>query len=471
MSQHAPRPIADQVESLWRQFAQAPALPFRDVLSAQAVAAAFRAEHVTSYDCVYTPLTTVRLLLAQAIDPDPSLRQAVSRLLAERSADGRPALSANTGAYSQARRRLPEGVLQRLTCHAGAELLRQAPDSWRWKGRDVKVVDGTTLSMADTPANQAAYPQPANERPGLGFPLARLVVVFSLAVGTVLDAAVGPFAGKRTGEPALFRRLHGGLHRGDVVLADRYFCSYFEIALLQQQGVDVVMRLHQRRPVDFRTGRRLGQDDHVVVWKKPKRPEWLDAESYGQLPDTLAVRQVRLRGTRPGFRTQTIVVATTLRDPAEVSRLDLTNLYRERWHAELDLRSLKQTMQMSILRGKTPAMVGKELWAHLLAYNLIRTVMAQAAQRHDRQPRTLSFKGALQTLVAFAPHVLLARPDQWPDLAERILDAIVQHRVADRPDRYEPRARKRRYDNFMHLRRPRAEAKALLLKGGCEQFK
>jgi len=471
MPQHSQRPLLDQVESLRRQFAQAPGLPFGDVLTAVDVEDAFRAEGVQGYDCVYTPLTTLRLLLSQALDPDPSLGQAVSRLLAERAATGQASISANTGAYSQARQRLPEGVLPRLTRHVGQALLQGAPATWRWKGRVVKIVDGTTVSMPDTPDNQAAYPQPPHEQAGLGFPLARLVVVFSLAVGTALDLAIGPFAGKRTGEPALFRSLHHGLQAGDVVLTDRYYCSYFEIALLQQQGVDVVMRLHQRRPVDFRTGQRLGKEDHRLVWTKPKRPEWLDEATYASLPNTLEVREVRLRGTRPGFRTQTIVVVTTLRNPKEVSRTELTGLYRMRWHAELDLRSLKQTMQMSILRGKTPAMVRKELWAHFLAYNLIRTVMAQAAQQRDAEPRTVSFKGALQTLIAFAPHVLRAQPTELPDLAERILEAIAQHRVGDRPDRYEPRARKRRYDNFMHLRRPRAEAKALLLKGVCEEFK
>lgn len=281
MPQHSRRPLLDQVDSLRRQFAQAPGLPFGDVLATVAVEEAFRAEGegVAGYDCVYTPLTTVRLLVSQALDPDPSLGQAVSRLLAERAAQGQGTPSAATGAYSQARQRLPEGVLQRLARHAGAALLERAPDPWRWKGRDVKIVDGTTVSMPDTPANQAAYPQPSHERPGLGFPLARLVAVFSLAVGTVLDAALGPFTGKRTGEPALFRSLHDRLRPGDVVLADRYYCSYFEIALLQQRGIDVVMRLHQRRPVDFRRGRRLGPEDHVIVWKKPKRPEWLDESS------------------------------------------------------------------------------------------------------------------------------------------------------------------------------------------------
>jgi hypothetical protein len=465
MSQSTRSRIWNQVESLGRQFAQVPGLPFADVLSARQVEAALDAESIAHIDCVYTPLTTVRMLLAQALDPDPSLRQVVSRLLAERAANGQGAISAATGAYSHARQRLPEGVLQRLTRHVGAALLEEAPSAWLWKGRHVKIVDGTTVSMPDTPANQDVWPQPPHERCGLGFPLARLVVVFSLAVGSVLDAAVGPYSGKETGETALFRSLHDRLSSGDVVLSDRYFCSYFELALLQQQNIDVVMRLHQRRPVDFRCGRRLGKDDHVVVWQKPKRPDWLPEETYRQLPDMLEVRQVRLRVEQEGFRTKTIVVATTLLRRRETSRRELTDLYRQRWHAELDLRSLKETMQMSILRGKTPAMVRKEIWAHFLAYNLIRTVMAQAACEHAALPRQLSFKGALQTLLAFAPHVAVAPPSEQPALAQRIRQALVQHRVADRPDRYEPRARKRRYDNFQHLQIPRAQAKAQLRQG------
>lgn len=460
--------LVNQVQALWRRFAQAPGLPFSDVLSSEQVEAALQAEQVDSCDCVYSPLTTIRMLLAQAMDPDPSLRQAVSRLLAEHAAAGRFNISANTGGYSEARQRLPEGVLQRLTTSVGHDLLRQAPSAWRWKGRDVKIVDGTTVSMPDTPENQHEYPQPAHERPGLGFPLARLLVVFSLAVGTVLEAALGPFAGKRTGETALFRRLHDQLDSGDVILSDRYFCSYFELALLQQRSIDAVMRLHQRRPIDFRRGRRLGPDDHVVVWDKPKCPDWMDEATYQQLPDHLEVREVRLRVPQRGFRTKVIVVATTLTDPSAVSRDDLTDLYRLRWHAELDLRSLKQVMQMSILRGKTPEMVGKEIWAHFLAYNLIRTLMAQAAQRHGVLPRELSFKGALQLLIAFGPHLLTASDDELPALTERLLAAIAQYRVGNRPDRYEPRARKRRYDNFMHLQRPRAQAKARLAKGTCD---
>jgi Transposase DDE domain len=457
--------VGHQVESLRRQFLQAPGLPFGDVLDAQQVERALEEENVQSCDCVYTALVTLRMLLSQVMDADPSLRQAVSRLLAERAAAGQPKISANTGAYSQARRRLSEALLQRLTRRVGDELLLQAPVRWLWHGRDVKIVDGSTVSMPDTPENQAAYPQPRSQKPGLGFPLARVLVVFSLAVGSALDAAMGRYQGKETGETALFRSLHDNLCQGDIVLADRYFCSYFEIALLQQRGVDVVLRLHQRRTADFRRGQRLGHNDHVVVWHKPPRPPWMDKATYRQLPDTLTLREMRFQVTAPGFRTDTIVVVSTLVDAEEVSIQDLAELYRARWQAELDLRSLKTTMQMDILRAKSPAMVRKEFWAHLLCYNLIRTIMAQAAQQHNLLPREISFKGTVQTLVAFAPYALLARPGPLDEFSNRVLAAIAQHRVGDRPDRCEPRARKRRNDTYPLLMMPRRQAQALLRKG------
>jgi hypothetical protein len=404
MPHRTSRRVADQVESLRRQFAQVPGLPFADVLSAEEVQQVLQQEEVTWRDSVFTPLVTMRLLLLQAIAADPSCQQAVDHLLAERAAQGQAEISANTGAYCQARQRLPEGVLRRLTQRVGEEVLLQAPVRWLWKGRDVKVVDGTTVSMPDTPANQEAYPQPTSQKSGVGFPLLRLVVLFSLAVGTVLEAALGPYQGKETGETALFRSLHDRLGAGDVVLADRYFCSYFEIACLQQRGVEVVFRLHQRRRCDFRRGRRLGRRDHVVVWHKPARPDWMEEATYREIPETLTLREVGIRVKQPGVRSQRIVVVTTLLDPEEVSRKDVADLYRARWQAELDLRSIKVVMQMDVLRAKKPDTVRKELWAHLLAYNLIRTVLAQAAATADLPPRAISFKGAVQTVNTFAPH-------------------------------------------------------------------
>jgi hypothetical protein len=465
MPHPTPNRLARQVEPLRRQFAQTPGLPFADVLDAEVVQRVLEDEEVTWRDRVFTPLVTTRLLLSQSLDADPSCQQALDRLLAERAARGAEAISANTGAYCQARRRLPEGVLRQLVRRVGNELLLEAPARWLWKGRDVKVVDGTTVSMPDTPANQAAYPQPASQKAGVGFPLLRLVVLFALSVGTVLEAALGPYQGKETGETALFRLLHGHLDEGDVVLADRYFCSYFEIALLQRQGVDLVFRLHQRRRADFRRGRRLGPRDHVVVWHKPARPAWLDEATYQQLPEALTLREVGISVTLPGFRSKRIVVVTTLRDATAFGRQDLADLYRARWQAELYLRSLKEVMRMDVLRAKRPDMVRKELWAHLLAYNLIRTVMAQAAVQHDLKPGDISFKGALQTVTSFAPHILTARRERLEELATRVLEAIAQHRVGHRPDRYEPRKQKRRPKSYGLLNEPRAQARARLAAG------
>jgi hypothetical protein len=450
------------------RFAQTPGLPFEEVLVAEQVRQVLEQEQVQWRESMYTPLVTIRLLLSQAVDADPSCQQAVDRLVAERAAQGAPALSANNGAYCQARLRLPEGVVQRLTRHVGAEVLLAAPVPWLWKGRDVKIVDGATVSMPDTVANQEAYPQPNSQKKGVGFPLLRLVVLFSLAVGTVLEAALGCYQGKETGETALFRTMHDSLFQDDVVLGDRYFCSYFELALLQERHVDVVLRLHQRRRADFRRGRRLGRDDHVVVWSKPvARPAWLDEDTYQRLPPTLTLREVRVRVTQAGFRSQSIVVVTTLLDADLYSSADLTDLYRARWQAELNLRSLKAVMGMRVLRAKTPAMVRKELWAHLLAYNLIRTVMAQAALEHGLQPQDISFKGALQTVNSFAPHLLTAEPSALAELSRRLLAAIAHHHVGRRPNRYEPRKQKRRPQSYPFLNETRAEARTRLATKRC----
>ena len=329
----------------------------------------------------------------------------------------------------------------------------------------MQLVDGTTVSMPDTPANQKAFPQARTQKPGLGFPIARLVVVFSLAVGTVLDAALGRYQGKETGEPALLRQLHDRLQPEDVLLADCCYCSYFEIVLLQRQGVDVVVRQHQCRHTDFRSGRRLGPRDHVVLWQKPQRPEWMDEATYRQLPDTLAVREVEVQVTQPGFRTQHYVVVTTLRDAETVSAADLATLYRCRWQAELNLRSLKAVMQMDVLRGKKPAMVQKEVWAHLLVYNVIRWMMAVAAEQRGVCPWEVSFKGALQTINAFLPHLRTATAETAERLWREMIEAIGSHRVGDRPDRYEPRANKRRPKAHALLTEPRDAARARLLVG------
>jgi hypothetical protein len=430
---------------------------FASLLSEDHIHQAFGAARWLWQGWVYTPAVTVWVFLAQCLSPDHSCRDAVAQLLAWLLASGRQACSAETGAYCSARDRLPEEVCRRLARDTGHEVEQAAPDSWRWLGHRVVDVDGSTLTMADTAANQAEYPQLASQKPGCGFPIARLVVVFSLAVGTVLEAALGKYEGKQTGENSLFRTLHGLLRADDVVLADRYFSGWFDLALLRQRGVHSVVRKHQLRPTDFRTGVRLGRNDHIVVWSKPQRPAWMSHEQYQSLPAVLLLREVRVLVEQPGFRTKEVIVVTTLLDVERYPAVELAKLYRRRWQAELNLRSLKIALQMEHLRCKTPHRVRNEFYMHLTAYNLIRQVVALAAFQAGVEPWTLSFKGAWQTLNRLLP--LLATDIAIDDWCAVLLQAIATHVVGDRPDRFEPRLKKRRPKQYKHLREPRENYK------------
>jgi hypothetical protein len=453
-----------QFRSLFRSLVLDPGLLFCHVLSAEHLAAAVAVEAGKTCDRIFTPVVTLCTFLSQVLSDDHSCRAAVARLLAWRTAQGLPPCSADTGGYCKARQRLPETLLPRLVRDTADGLQKGAPESWRFHGRAVTLVDGSTVSMPDTAENQAEYPQHGNQKPGCGFPIARVVVLIALATGAVLDAAVGPRKGKLSGESTLLRGLHGRLTRGDILLGDRCFCSYFEVALLARRGVDVVMRQNENRPVDFRSGRRLGHDDHLVVWSKPQRASWMDPETYAAIPETVTIRELRVRVKQRGFRTRVVIVMTTLLDAKEFSHDELATLYRARWHAELDIRSLKQTLKMDVLRCQTPAMVRKEIWAHLLVANLIRGVMAEAAREHGVLPRELSFQGARQTIEGFRGELSHARPAAAEVLREVALKAIASHRVGDRPDRVEPRVRKRRPKNYPLMHKPRPKPRKRLAK-------
>jgi hypothetical protein len=456
-----------QLSFLRRQFLQDGDLPFTNVLTQESIEQALST--VGGWlDRIFSPLVTLWVFLGQVLSADHSCRQAVARLIAHRIARGQPPCSAQTGAYCQARKRLPESFFADAARQAGRALEADVDPRWLWKRRRVYVYDGSSVTMPDTEANQAEYPQPVAQKPGLGFPLARIAAVFSLACGAVLDVGICRYAGKGQSELGMLRTLWDLFLPGDVLLADRLMCAWTEMVMLKQRGVDCVCRLSSHRKADFRRGKRLGQGDHIVVWPKPQKPRSIDRETYDALPEFLMVRECRVRVGQPGFRTQSLIVATTLLDADEFSKDDLGSLYRSRWNAELDLRSLKQTLQMDVLRCKTPELVRKELWTHILAYNLIRTIMAQAASQHGLDPRTISFKGAVQTLEAFQPVIALLgeeNADFRRVVYEQLLNAIASHRVADRPDRCEPRRRKRRAKPYDRLMKPRHEAKREMLKG------
>jgi len=433
-------------------------LYFATLLPQDRILKAFGVARAAWQGWVYTPAITIWVFLSQCLSQDHSCRDAVARLIAWRLAQGLPPCSADTGAYCTARSNLPEEALHALVRDTGKQVEDESPEDWLWLGRKVRVVDGSTVTMADTPQNQAAYPQQKSQKPGCGFPIARILVIFSLSVGTVLEAAIGKYQGKQTGENSLLRRLYEVLAEGDVILADRYFSGWCDMALLLQRGIDVVVRKHQLRRTDFRSGKRLGKDDHLVVWSRPQRPSWMSVEQYEMLPDELTLREVRVRMVQPGFRTRSLVVVTTLTNAAQYPPAEIAVLYRRRWDAELHLRSLKIVLQMDQLRCKTPQRVHNEFWTHLLGYNLIRGVMASAAFESDRRPWEISFKGALQTLSHFLP-ILLSRisNEAW---CSALLVAIATHIVGHRPDRFEPRKVKRRRKHYQYLCKQRHQYKS-----------
>ena len=432
-------------------------LYFAALLPQDRILKAFGAARAVWQGWVYTPAITVWVFLSQCLSPDHSCRDAVARLIAWRLTQGLSPCSADTGAYCTARSDLPEEALHALVQDVGKQVEDESPERWLWHGRKVRVVDGSTITMPDTPENQTAYPQQKSQKPGCGFPIARILVIFSLSVGTVLEAAIGKYKGKQTGENSLLRGLYDVLAEGDVILADRYFSGWCDIVLPWQRGIDIVVRKHQLRRTDFRAGERLGKDDHLVSWPRPQRPEWMLEEEYAALPDELTLREVRVRVVQRGFRTRSLVVVTTLLDAEKYPPEEIAVLYRRRWDAELHLRSLKIVLQMDQLRCKTPERVRNEFWTHLLGYNLVRGVMASAALKSGRSPWEISFKGTLQTLSHFLP-TLLSRisSEAW---CEALLAAIATHIVGHRPDRFEPRKVKRRRKHYQYLCKPRRDYK------------
>jgi hypothetical protein len=460
MTQTTRRQVSGKRDSL----DAAQGLPFHEILSATMVEQALAAEGVEYNDSIFTPFLTLCTFLSQVLDPDHSCRAAVARVIVFLAITGRKPCSEHTGAYCDARRRLPLEVIVRLVRQTAREAEDRASPDWLWKQRRIVLADGSTVSMPDTTRNQRVFPQSRSQGVGLGFPLARLLVLISLATGLVRDLAVGPYAGKETGETALFRQLWDRLEAGDVVLGDRYFASFFGIAGLSQRGVDSLFRMHQCRRYDFRRGRRLGIEDHGVTWFKPERPDWMDEETYAQMPDQLTVRELRFKVEHRGYRVNEIVLVTTLLDSELYSKEELADLYLKRWHIELDLRSIKDVLQMDVLRCRSPEMVEKEIWMHLLAYNLIRGGVTEAARAHQRQPRQLSFKGALQTMTAFHESLRTATGEQRDRLWALMLKAIAGHRVGNRPGRVEPRANKRRPKPQKFLTEPRRVARKRLLE-------
>ena len=406
---------------------------------------------------LFPPTQTLSMFLSQALSPDRSCQAIVNQVAINNIITEEVAQSSATGGYCKARKRLPLTMVAELVRLTAKLVDDNVPQQWRWQNRPVRIVDGTTVTMADTSENQAAYPQQTTQKQGLGFPISRIVGITCLSSGAMLNAAMGPYKGKGGSEHGLLRSLLDTFQDGDIMLGDALYSSYFLLAECQARNVDVLFEQNgsRRLSTDFRTGKKLGRKDHLITLKKPhKCPDWMDSSEYEAAPNSLTIREVYV-----GHK----ILITSLLDANDYCAEMLKALYKSRWHVELDIRDIKTTLGMETLSCKTPEMAEKEMWVYFLSYNLIRIVMAESALLADVLPRQLSFKHALQVWRVFQQQsVSLAEVDK----VDLILKLVGQKKVGKRPGRVEPRAVKRRPKPFSLLMKSRHECQAEILKKG-----
>lgn len=392
---------------------------------------------------IYTPFVTLIIFIKQVLNPDKSCKRAVANFVVEQLDKGNNKTpSINTGPYCDSRKRLPEPFIHELVKISGSCETKEIPNGWKIYGREVKSIDGTTVNMPDTPENQSEYPQHGQQKEGVGFPLARLVVVMSLTLGTVVDYAIGAHKGKGTGEQTLYRKISDCIQLGDIGLADCYYPSFFFMADFLMKQADAICAAQRQRRYDFRKGKSLGKNDHVVEWSKPRKPNTMSQEEYDKYPDQIKVREFKVKG---------VIYVTTFLNHKKYPKKELAHIYKMRWHIEINLNSIKNIMNMCTLSCKSPEMVRKEIGIHFLAYNLIRILIAEACMKHDCNPSNISFKGAVQLLNEFIPRF----SEKNTRLYEKLLFLITKNKVGNRPGRIEPRLVKSRPKPFKRLQNPR----------------
>ncbi|MBL4606275.1 MAG: IS4 family transposase [Pseudomonadales bacterium] len=407
----------------------------------------------------FPPTETLSMFLAQALSEDRSCQRAVNDSAIKRSISDRPTISTSTGGYCRARQRLPLPMISGLACRSGQLIDDQVLDQWRWHGRRVRLIDGTSVSMPDTAANQSKYPQQGGQKPGLGFPLCRVLAVICLSSGAILNASIGPFSGKGSDEQSLLRNVLETFQTGDCVLGDAFFGTYFLLAALLDKGADVLFEQMgaRKRVTDYRKGKRLGFKDHVIELIKPKiKPGWMTQEEHDSEPNSLSIRELHVGG-------KTLI--TTMLNPKVTPSEELKALYKQRWQIEVDFRNIKTTMGMETLSCHTPEMNEKEIWVYFLAYNLIRLLMAQSALLADILPRQLSFKHSLQLWLSWCQQRTIDA-----DVSDELLFTLMaQRRIGKRPGRIEPRAVKRRPKPMPLLMKPREQARENVRKYGHQK--
>jgi hypothetical protein len=453
--------MPNRAEVLKEKYQNSTGLPFAKILPEAEIQSVLDEQGIAYRQVLYTPMVVLWSWISQVLDVDGSLSHAVKRVVTWMSLAGLEPPSADTGGYSKARKRLSESIFPPLLQRVARALQRQVTPAQQWCGRPVKAFDATTVLMSDTEANQAAYPQHSNQKPGCGFPILKLQVWFCVMTGAVLEVAMAPF---RVSEWRLARQLYQKLRPEDVVVADSAYGTYVDLAWVALRGADAVFRKHHQRRCDFRRGKKLGIGDHIVRWHRPKQcPKALSPEEFEALADSIEVREVHISIQVPGFRPTNFVVVTTLKDPKRYPKAKLAELYRLRWQAtEVNLRHLKTTLAMEMIAAKTPAMVTKSIWVHLLTYNLLRTLMWDAVANSEVAALRVSLQGARQQFNHFRPEFLHLAPSQQQRGYQALLSAVRQLIVPFRPNRSEPRVVKRRPKPFPRMQEPRSVLKAKL---------
>jgi hypothetical protein len=409
-----------------------------------------------SRERIFTLRLTFECFLWQMLKPKTSCREVVRQVQALLRLQGRAPVDENDSAYVQARQRLPRERLEKALSATAQAAERRAGSEGQLRDRPVKVVDGSTTQLPDTARNQKRYPQPTSQKPGCGFPVIRFVALMSLKSGAILQVMMDSLLSH---DLRLFRRLWEYLQTGDIVLGDRAFGEYSTLAHLPQRGVDVVARLHHQRKVDFRKAKRLAKGDGLFVWTKgSERSSLSSAQQWQKMPAQITVRILRFTATLRGLRNRRVTLVTTLLDAQLYPAREIIALYARRWSLELCFRNLKTTMGMETLRCQSPEMAEKELLAYLVAHNLIRCVMAQAAARYPVELERISFKGSLDALRQYSAAMAQARTHKLrQQLWEDLLGNLARDLVPLRPNRREPRAVKHRPKEYPLLNRPRRQ--------------
>jgi len=408
----------------------------------------YKSQFLNKRNRMYTQQKTLSMFVSQSINKDGSCQNVVNKLALNRE----DKTSISTSGYCKARNRLSASGIKNLTKEIAQKNEIKVNKNWKFRGRDVYLIDGTTLTMPDTEKNQKKYPQSKSQKEGLGFPICRVVSIISLSTGLIIDANIGKYSGKETGEQALLRTMLHNFKKGDIVLADAMYSTYTLLAYMIEKEIDIVFVQNgaRSRKTDFTQGEILSSNDHIITINAPKNiPSWMNKQEVDELPKTLKIREINISGK---------VLITTILCPKIITVKTVRNLYKERWNIEVDFRNIKSTLDLHSFNCKSPEMIIKEMWINFLAYNIIRTLMLESALYSKILPRQISFKNSLQLYINYLQNPTLDY--------EKLLRLLSEKIVGNRAERIEPRALKKRPNNFPQLMKHRNLAKEEIRKNG-----